>query len=187
MNSYETAVSISEDFFKLGAIEVQGENGVFYNAFLYDIIENNTNDCQPAPNSQNYSNKSGSDIMMTSGAMNSSNSLSSIQSNTYSTEPQVIVTFQNNQLGKTSFPISRIRLPPGPLNANDNTVDSLQGLSSLNISNASNDAAANSNTSQNPTTDEPIITVGMEVEVLSSNSEDQPRGWWRATVKMIKG
>ncbi|XP_075590013.1 uncharacterized protein LOC124497870 isoform X2 [Dermatophagoides farinae] len=236
MNIYETNKTmmsdLSQDFLRNGAVEVQGENGVFYPAYLYDIIEpsqlSQPQDCQLSSSNNNASSQQQQQIndqSMCFGSMNGSGQQSggpsgsggggaksnTIISSSNTNETHVVVIFQNNYFPRSSFPISRIRLPPAstsPLSSsssattnNDNgeidkTSNSLlSGLSGLNISNASNTTsnqlqssnAANANNCTNSMEGaNPDITVGMEVEVFSSSS-DQPRGWFRAIVKMIKG
>ncbi|RWS26024.1 fragile X mental retardation syndrome-related protein 1-like isoform X2 [Leptotrombidium deliense] len=70
---------------------------------------------------------------------------------------EVTLVFENDWQPQSRFPINRIRLPPI----------------------VSSDEESNS--------DGPPITEGMEVEVLTSNTEGEEHGWWRAVVKMIKG
>lgn len=204
MNPHDSpSADVSPDFFRLGAVEVQDENGVFYQAYLYDVIENDAN-CQ-AVSSQNLSSTSNADGHNTnfsnSGSVNGGNSttpLSNQSGGNNNTKPTneacVVVTFQNNIFPKSSFPISRIRLPPpsssDSINSNENGTSNddknvLAGLSSLNVTNSSPSTNVAANTSNTPSVAD--ITVGMEVEVLSSWSEDQPRGWWKAIVKKIKG
>ncbi|OTF79861.1 hypothetical protein BLA29_001190, partial [Euroglyphus maynei] len=213
---------LSQDFLRNGAVEVQGENGVFYPAYLHDIIEpsqlSQPQNCQLSTNTA--SNQQINDQSICFGSMNGQQSgtvgakSNTIISSSNTNETHVVVTFQNNFFPRSSFPISRIRLPPASStsslsstssatinndmnNENDKNSNSLlSGLSGLNISNASNtnqlqsSNAANANNGTNTSMEganHQNITVGMEVEVFSSSSEDQPRGWFRAVVKMIKG
>ena len=254
---------LSQDFLRNGAVEVQGENGVFYPAYLFDIIEpsqlsQQQQNCQPLSSNNNVVSSQQqqqlNDQSMCFGSMNGSGQqqqlgssgvggTSNVKSNqiissssNISNETHVVVTFQNNFFPRSSFPISRIRLPPATSNSstssatiNNNNANNtndlnnendkihninnpssllLSGLSGLNISNASNNnqmqssssscsnaANINNNNGTNISLDgsnvgsqnHPNITVGMEVEVFSSSSDDQPRGWFRAIVKMIKG
>lgn len=220
MNTMMT--DLSQDFLRNGAVEVQGENGVFYPAYLHDIIEpsqlSQPQNCQLSTNTA--SNQQMNDQSICFGSMNGQQSgtvgakSNTIISSSNTNETHVVVTFQNNFFPRSSFPISRIRLPPASStsslsstssatinndmnNENDKNSNSLlSGLSGLNISNASNtnqlqsSNAANANNGTNTSMEganHQNITVGMEVEVFSSSSEDQPRGWFRAVVKMIKG
>ncbi|KAH9511355.1 hypothetical protein DERF_009823 [Dermatophagoides farinae] len=141
---------LSQDFSRNGAVEVQGENGVFYPAYIYGIIEpsqlSQPQDCQLSSSNNNANSQQQQQIndqSMCFGSINGSGQQSGsgggaesntiISSNT--NETHVIVIFQNYFYRRSLFPISLFPL---------------------------------------------------EMEVFSSSS-DQPRGWFRAIVKMIKG
>lgn len=184
---YKTAVAT--DFFNRGLVEVLGENGVFYPAFILDVDEPTTDD-KPRDSFENSSTAAtshhnqaafGSDSKPDSTKLSSVNSLD---------EPIVTVLFHNNSHPKRKVALNRIRLPPNCLNvmngcspvtnndgiANDDNLTAVTtGLNNVNLANASN------------TEDLFPFTVGMEVEVWSSLHKEEPKGWWRAVIKMIKG
>lgn len=187
---------ISSDFSKNGLVEVQGENGAFYPAYIFDVDS-------PQSSSQSLSTASAdSGTATTVTPSNAANGQSSGES-------LITVIFQNNSFPKSQFPISRIRLPPvnansitnsiaessANSNSQDEAIKSLSaGLSSVHVANSSsptNPNIANANLPPNTTANaEEVVSplsIGMEVEVLSSCSKDEPRGWWRAIIKMIKG
>ncbi|XP_071450904.1 RNA-binding protein FXR1 isoform X3 [Hetaerina americana] len=86
------------------AVEVCGENGVYYKAFVTDVFDE-----------------------------------------------ELLVSFENDWQPESRFPLSQVRLPPSDSSAK---VD---------------------------------FQVDQEVEVFSRASEQEECGWWRATIKMIKG
>lgn len=191
MNTHDNSSTISPDFFKYGQIEIQGENGAFYPGYIFDV-ENNEK-CRR----QDLSTAGGDSGLSSNGAPNST-------SKSVNSEPLITVTFKNNSFPQSQLPISRIRLPPVPthntnnlniLNDNEETVNSIAaGLSSVHLASnvsssnvTSTSAAANNTAGANNLPDENMITIGMEVEVFSSCSKDEPKGWWRAIVKMTKG
>lgn len=189
MNKFESN-TVSSEFLKSGLVEVQGENGAFYPAFIFDV------DSTPS------SNQPISTASVDSASKPASQSAANVQK---SGESLITVTFQNNSFPKSQFPISRIRLPPTSSTSSSNggnetaTVNPDEALKSLSVGISSVHLSNNmspSNTTPAPTPqpnptatglEESALAVGMEVEVLSSCSKDEPRGWWRAIIKMIKG
>lgn len=95
------------DLFRDGQVEVRGDNGAFYKAWIVDVHDD---------------------------------------------ADEVTLQFEKDWQPQSRFNVSRIRLPP---------------TGSL--------------------TNEPPITEGLEVEVLTCANEGEQSGWWRAVVKMIKG
>ncbi|XP_053204496.1 fragile X messenger ribonucleoprotein 1 homolog B-like isoform X2 [Panonychus citri] len=124
---------MESDLLKEGIVEVRGDNGAFYKAFIVDVHENISN--------------------LTNDESNSPSSCKTM----------ITLAFENDWQPQSEFPINRIRLPP-PTNYLDN---------------GSNDSGNGSEMAP--------ITENMEVEVLTSSNEGEQCGWWRATVKMIKG
>lgn len=115
-----------------GLVEVKGDNGAFYKAWVSDV------------------HSEGSD-----GDSNGST-------------PEVTVSFENDWQSPSRFPITRIRLPPPTLTIPGQT--------------------NGSNEDERPAAVEgPLITVGLEVEVLARSNDDEQYGWWRAVVRMVKG
>lgn len=187
MNTFDG--NVSSEFMKSGLIEVQGENGAFYPAYIFDV--------ESVPSSSQLSTASGD-----SATQNAPSNAANVKS---AGESLITVTFQNNSFPKSQFPISRIRLPPnnpGPIISSSDSIANNQeegiktiaaGISSVHLSNASptnsnSNVAANSQPNATATNSEEVtLSTGMEVEVLSSCSKDEPRGWWRAIIKMIKG
>lgn len=140
-----------------GVVEVRGDNGAYYKAFIIDIHENvNVN----VANNDGDTNEGASQ------------------------GPEVTIAFENDWQPQSRFPINRIRLPPpanfmpGTLNAKDNT--DLQGAHTGTSTASINSGACSANVL-------PLITEGMEVEVLTGTAENDQAGWWKAYVKMIKG
>lgn len=188
MNIYDTSVSC--DFLKNGLVEVQGENGAFYPAYIYDV-ESSIYQQQ----SSTASTDSGTLVIPPNAAIVQSNDAESL----------ITVTFQNNSFPTSQIPLSRIRLPPySPNSANndplannnqqDEAIKSLSaGMAGIQLPNQSPTNSLSISPANTPNVtasnnlDEPAFAVGMEVEVLSSCSKDEPRGWWRAIIKMIKG
>lgn len=190
MNTHDSSSSISPDFYKFGLIEIQGENGAFYPGYIYDVEDSGKSF------GQNLSSIGGD-----SGGLPSSGNTNNVNNDSL-----ITVTFKNNSFPQSQLPISRIRLPPvssnNANNINDGNIDEsvkslASGLSSVHLannvssSNVTSTSAANSqsiSTGNNAVnSDETPITIGMEVEVFSSCSKDEPKGWWRAIVKMTKG
>lgn len=188
MNIFDSN-NISPEFLKSGLVEVQGEDGAFYYAYIHDV------ESTPSPNLQlSIAGDPGTTSEKPSAANGQANGESSM----------ITVTFQNNNFPKSTVPIQRIRLPPastgggGSKNGVQNQEEALKnlqaGVSAVQISNNLQNAAPNSQpnnmaaNSNGGSIDESIFSPGMEVEVLSSCTiKDQPRGWWRAIIKMMKG
>lgn len=140
-----------------GVVEVRGDNGAYYKAFIIDIHENvNVN----VANNDGDTNEGASQ------------------------GPEVTIAFENDWQPQSRFPMNRIRLPPpanfmpGTLNAKDNT--DLQGAHTGTSTASISSGACSANVL-------PLITEGMEVEVLTGTAENDQAGWWKAYVKMIKG
>lgn len=189
MNIFDSN-SISSEFLKNGLVEVQGEDGAFYYAYIHDV------DSAPSSSQQNPT---------VSGDSGTNSEKQNAANGQTSGESLITVTFQNNSFPKSTVPISRIRLPPastttasgsknGVQNVNqEEALKNLQtGVAGVQIAN--NIPVQNSSSQSNMTAnngggiDESIFSPGMEVEVLSSCTiKDQPRGWWRAIIKMMKG
>ena len=184
MNIYD-GNNISPEFSKNGLVEVLGENGAFYPAYIFDV-----DSLSPSP-------------LPTASGDTGVSSFSNAANGQSSGESLITVTFQNNSYPKSTLPISRIRLPPINVSINNSNESNLNannqeeaiknltsGLSSVHLANNSQ-CNANSQTNAANNLEEiaaPFsFSIGMEVEVLSSCSKDEPRGWWRAIIKMIKG
>lgn len=181
-------MNISPEFLKNGLVEVQGEDGAFYYAYIHDV------EAAP-PSSQQLS--------IASGDPGTNSEKQSAANGQTGGESLITVTFQNNSFPKSTVPISRIRLPPaspgggGSKNGVQNQEEALKnlqaGISGVHIANnipqnSAPNSQPNSMAANNGSIDESIFSTGMEVEVLSSCTiKDQPRGWWRAIIKMMKG
>ncbi len=167
--------SLPSEQLRDGIVEVKGDNGAFYKAFIVDIEENNE---------LNTNN-----ISVENDSINSNNSNTN---QTNSDSSKILLAFENDWLPQQKFSINRIRLPPPnyqPINSTNQTNQSSNGNNSDNISassSTSNISAANSNLNSGHQS-VPPITEGMEVEVLSCTNDGEQCGWWRAQVKMIKG
>lgn len=120
---------MSKDFLEHAAVEVEGENGIFYKAYIMDVepIDESVRNESAVFVEENYSNAN---------------------------SPMVLLRFENDWQPKTCFPAHRIRLPP-PFETTEET-----------------NAA---------------IRIGDEVEVLASDTEQEPFGWFRANVQMLRG
>jgi len=167
--------SLPSEQLRDGIVEVKGDNGAFYKAFIVDIEENNELNT----------------ISVENESINSTNSNSN---QTASDSSKILLAFENDWLPQQKFSINRIRLPPPnnqSINSTNQTNQSPNGNNSDNnisaSSSASNISTANSNLNSGHQSVPPIITEGMEVEVLSCTNDGEQCGWWRAQVKMIKG
>jgi fragile X mental retardation protein len=120
---------LSKDFLEHAAVEVEGENGIFYKAYVMDVepIEESTRNESAVFVEDKYVNAA---------------------------SPMVLLRFENDWQPKTFFPVDRIRLPP-PFETTEE-------------SNAA-------------------IHIGDEVEVLASDTDQEPFGWFRAKVQMSRG
>ncbi|XP_067121974.1 fragile X messenger ribonucleoprotein 1 homolog A-like isoform X2 [Centruroides vittatus] len=114
------------------AVEVCGENGAYYKAYVTDVHEEEVT--VAFENEEHWS--------QTEIPKKDVKKLSNRQSNSIPWQPE------------SKFPFRRVRLPP---------------------SSSSKDG------------DKSDFTEGQEVEVFSRANEQEACGWWRATVKMIKG
>jgi fragile X mental retardation protein len=148
-----------------GIVEVRGDNGAFYKAFIVDVDDNTAAEVNNCLDTEVNSSA-------TTSATNSCDT------------SKITLAFENDWLPQQKFPINRIRLPPpsqsshsasanSPTNGS-NTPDSVVGT-------------ANNSTASVMSERPPIITEGMEIEVLSCTNDGEQCGWWRAQVKMIKG
>ena len=117
---------LSKDFLENGTVEVRGNNGAFFRAFVVDV--------EPIKEI----NRAGVASFVEDQLDNIENQL-------------VMLRFEDDWQPKSCFSINRIRLPP-PLESSDDTFEK-----------------------------------GDEVEVLTSNNDQDARGWWPATVQMHEG
>lgn len=171
--------SLPSELLRDGIVEVRGDNGAFYKAFIVDI-DDNCNDLSCAE----------TESINTNTNLNTSNTNSSTTSDT----SKITLAFENDWLPQQKFSINRIRLPP-PLHQSLQTQTNVSqngNNETINISASSSASSIANSTSANNTASAhqsvpPIITEGMEIEVLSCTNDGEQCGWWRAQVKMIKG
>lgn len=120
-----------------GVVEILGDNGAHYNAYVVDVVD---------PKDP-Y-------VMSDSGTANGS-----------ADGPLVILRFKNDWRRRDAFQLSRIRLPP--------IVDD---KSKRNASNRSED---NRQSNQ--------LSEGSLAEVWRAKKEGHECGFWKCTIKMVKG
>lgn len=167
--SHPSLDSLPSELLKDGIVEVRGDNGAFYKAFIVDIDDatNEMNNCLDADSAANS----------TSNAVSNSCDAS-----------KILLAFENDWLPQQKFPINRIRLPPPspPSHTSTGSPSSTANQTDANLT-ASTANSITANASNSVVSVPPIITEGMEIEVLSCTNEGEQCGWWRAQVKMIKG
>ena len=160
---------IPSELLKEGIVEVRGDNGAFYKAFIVDIDDatNELSNCLDADSTVN--------------------STSTTVSNTVDAS-KITLAFENDWLPQQKFPINRIRLPPPtpPSHTPTGSPSSSANQTDANLT-ASSANSITTSSSNSVVSVPPIITEGMEIEVLSCTNEGEQCGWWRAQVKMIKG
>ena len=167
--SFSSGESFPSELLREGIVEVRGDNGAFYKAFIVDVDDSSTDITNSLDTESNNS---------------TGNSVTTPIDNS-----KITLAFENDWLPQQKFPINRIRLPP-PIHSTHTSTGSPSNSSnasetSINAS-AANSIANNANTSSVVSVP-PIITEGMEIEVLSCTNDGEQCGWWRAQVKMIKG
>lgn len=178
MNTQFDVQLASNDLLRDGIVEVRGDNGAFYKAFIVDVHEPGD-----ATASSNTDPPLGSETVTPSTGP------------TATSLAEVTLAFENDWQPQSRFPINRIRLPP-PTSFSSSTSSVTSG-SPANVappSQVSNGQVTPSGSgdcvpsvSSSSGTSSPMFTEGMEVEVLSCTNEGEPCGWWRAVVKMSKG
>lgn len=198
LNEYK---GLSSDFINYGMVEVLGDNGAYYPAYLHDI-DNGPQSPGGVSGNTFVGAMSGDHSMGMHGGggtiNGSSAGFNAMQQQQQTTEPVVIINFKNS-FPRTSFQLSRVRLPPpksnmlgenGNGNNNNNSTEELiKSLGNVNLASQppSNPAANNNNGNGTESSESNLFTVGMDVEVYSSSKNEEPKGWWNARIKMIKG
>ncbi|XP_054160548.1 fragile X messenger ribonucleoprotein 1 homolog B-like [Oppia nitens] len=160
--------SLPSELLKDGIVEVRGDNGAFYKAFIVDV-DDNTADSDTGVETESTATTT-TTATTTAAAAAATNSVT-----TSGDKSKLTLAFENDWLPQQKFPINRIRLPP------PTSLSTTQSANSC--ANGANNESSNANTSVVP----PIVTEGMEIEVLSCTNDGEQCGWWRAQVKMIKG
>lgn len=175
--SHPMVESISNELLRDGIVEVRGDNGAFYKAFIIDIDDNTSNDLTNCLDTETNSSALNSTTNSSPNSVDNS---------------KITLAFENDWLPQQKFSINRIRLPPPNQSSHTPTSAAPVAANGSNVSetNISASSSANSianNTNSSVVSVPPIITEGMEIEVLSCTNDGEQCGWWRAQVKMIKG
>lgn len=196
LNEYK---GLSSDFINYGMVEVLGDNGAYYPAYLHDI--DNGPQSPGGIGSNAFSGDHSMGMHGGGGAINGSSAgFNAMQQQQQPAEPVVIINFKNS-FPRTSFQLSRVRLPPpnsnmlgaesgnGTSNPADELIKSFGNVNLAPQTSPSqvNSAAHSNNGNGTEGSEGSQFTVGMDVEVYSSSKADEPKGWWSARIKMIKG
>ncbi|CAG2102783.1 unnamed protein product [Medioppia subpectinata] len=161
--SHANAEPLPSELLRDGIVEVRGDNGAFYKAFIVDVDDTTAADL--------------ANCLDTDSGAASAATVSPPVDNS-----KITLAFENDWLPQQKFPINRIRLPPPSTSATFQSANS-----PTNGSNAA-DTSISNNSNASVVSDRPtIISEGMEIEVFSCTNDGEQCGWWRAQVKMIKG
>lgn len=191
---------------KEGAVEVRGDNGVFYKAYIYDVHDPNDEPIVTIPLGAGVGGglaSAGAGNAMQGGSLqgiagptqNAGNGTGSAgsQPSVQGSLPEITVTFENNWQPASRLPITRIRLPPPPAPPcpTPSQIPPSFHSSTTSIVSGPNGSLSGQTPSiggdAGPQLGAPRVVEGMECEVYTaSNPNDQP-GWLPAYVKMIKG
>jgi len=193
---------------KEGMVEVRGDNGVWYKAYIYDVHDPSDEPITTIPlgagvggglqsTSAGNAIQGAGPLQAITGSANAGNGTGAPipQTANQGSIPEITVTFESNWQPASRLPITRVRLPPPPaphLSCPPNSqlppsfhspapslVSGSNGSLSGQTSSIGGDAGSQLGA--------PRVVEGMECEVYTaSNPNDQP-GWLPAFVKMIKG